>query len=300
MKKPNVTIAICAYNEEKNIGRLLSSLISQRKEIFKLDQVLIVDDGSVDSTARIVEKYRQAHKVITLQKMKNNIGKLACINEVLKKNTSDILVFLDADVVPTHDCVVESLVLEFTGTRKVDLVGGVTIPTASNFISEVAATWVSIWNLAKREYSDYDTVHNMSACIMALSKRFASKLSIPAEVVVDDQYFYFRSKELEYNFRLAKNATATYKVPATVYDYWLQSVRYLHCNNYIFEYFGSWVLPYYKITEKAKLRAFISVFLVRPVPVFIAVVFQVVLRVTSPLLLKRFEVKKWQVAESTK
>jgi glycosyltransferase involved in cell wall biosynthesis len=48
----NVLIVIPAYNEEKNISSLLETI---RKKISEID-ILVIDDGSTDRTARVAEK----------------------------------------------------------------------------------------------------------------------------------------------------------------------------------------------------------------------------------------------------
>lgn len=48
----NVLIVIPAYNEEKNISSLLETI---RKKISEID-ILVIDDGSTDCTARVAEK----------------------------------------------------------------------------------------------------------------------------------------------------------------------------------------------------------------------------------------------------
>ena len=50
VKKQTVTIGIPAYNEEQNIGVLLSKLLAQKQIHYKLKEILIYLDGSIDHT----------------------------------------------------------------------------------------------------------------------------------------------------------------------------------------------------------------------------------------------------------
>ncbi|MDE1825230.1 MAG: glycosyltransferase [Candidatus Micrarchaeota archaeon] len=52
MRYNDTTIVLPTYNEEKNIGELVSSLVSALPKI----RILVVDDGSKDRTAQIVRK----------------------------------------------------------------------------------------------------------------------------------------------------------------------------------------------------------------------------------------------------
>ena len=91
-------ILIPAYNSEKTIDMLLSD-IENLKDI-KPQNVIIVNDGSSDNTAKILSVYSdKKYKVITLTK---NHGKgyalIVGINYFLENSSSQYLIFIDADL----------------------------------------------------------------------------------------------------------------------------------------------------------------------------------------------------------
>ena len=57
--KKNLTISIAAYNVEKYIKETLDSLICKNMNLL---EVLIIDDGSKDNTAKIAKKYEEKYK----------------------------------------------------------------------------------------------------------------------------------------------------------------------------------------------------------------------------------------------
>ena len=57
------SIIICAYNEEENISRCIDSVIAQTYSDWEL---WIVNDGSTDSTAHIVQQYVEQDQRIHL------------------------------------------------------------------------------------------------------------------------------------------------------------------------------------------------------------------------------------------
>ena len=84
-----ITIGIPAYNEEENIGEVITKL----KEI--TDSIIVCDDGSTDLTRQISEKLG-----VTVIQHEKNMGYGAAINSIFKKCieiNSDILVTFDAD-----------------------------------------------------------------------------------------------------------------------------------------------------------------------------------------------------------
>ena len=91
--KVGVLAGIAAYNEARYVG----SIVLQTKQY--VDQVIVVDDGSTDNTAKVAELAGA-----TVIRHAENKGKGAAIQSILaeaKKRNPDILVLLDADA--QHD-----------------------------------------------------------------------------------------------------------------------------------------------------------------------------------------------------
>lgn len=87
--EPTITVVVAAHDEADHIARLLRSLRNQTR---MPSEVIVVDDGSTDCTARIA--YREEALVITTQQRgparARNLGAWAA--------SGDILVFLDGDM----------------------------------------------------------------------------------------------------------------------------------------------------------------------------------------------------------
>ncbi len=84
-EETTVSAVIPAYNEEKTIEAVVKGALSH------VDEVLVVDDGSTDDTARIAEE--AGAKVLRQQ----NAGVLKATELGLREATCDIIVTLDAD-----------------------------------------------------------------------------------------------------------------------------------------------------------------------------------------------------------
>ena len=100
-----IHIFLPAYNEERTIGKLIQRLIEFRDETDLQINVIVVDDGSTDTTKRIIEEFKgnMPIKIITHEKNKGLGGALKTgllyISSILKDK--DILITMDAD--NTHD-----------------------------------------------------------------------------------------------------------------------------------------------------------------------------------------------------
>jgi glycosyltransferase involved in cell wall biosynthesis len=87
-----VSFLIPAYNEERTIAEVL-----QRVEALELDtQVIVVDDGSTDGTAQILERWGDRDHVAVLTQP--NRGKGAAIRAAIPLVDGDIAVIQDADM----------------------------------------------------------------------------------------------------------------------------------------------------------------------------------------------------------
>src|SRR5260221_5692856 len=96
MAKPLVSIIIPAWNEEKNIGRLLQSI---KVQSYKNIEIILVDDGSTDKTAEIAKKLgaRVFKRVRHERSVERNFG--------ATKAKGEYLIFLDGDMELTNDVI---------------------------------------------------------------------------------------------------------------------------------------------------------------------------------------------------
>jgi biofilm PGA synthesis N-glycosyltransferase PgaC len=90
---PGVSILIAAYNEEASIADTLRSIANQNYP--GTFEVFVIDDGSKDRTAAIVDACD--HSWLKLIRQPKNAGKSAALNRGLAESRYDLVVTLDAD-----------------------------------------------------------------------------------------------------------------------------------------------------------------------------------------------------------
>lgn len=88
-----LSIIMPAYNVEKYVGKAISSILSQD---YKNLELLIVDDGSTDETAKIAKRY-SANDVRAIVLSKQNGGLSDARNYGLERATGDYVLFVDSD-----------------------------------------------------------------------------------------------------------------------------------------------------------------------------------------------------------
>ena len=88
-----VSVIIPAYNSELTISQCLESVISQT---YSNIEIIVVNDGAVDQTKQIVEKYINLDKRVKLFNQKNS-GVSVARNNGIKNATGDYILFVDCD-----------------------------------------------------------------------------------------------------------------------------------------------------------------------------------------------------------
>jgi len=95
----SISIVIPAYNEEQRLGSTLNAILSflnQRPSRFA--EILVVDDGSRDATARIVERFSVDHPQIRLLRNPGNRGKGYSVRHGVLESRGEWILFTDADL----------------------------------------------------------------------------------------------------------------------------------------------------------------------------------------------------------
>jgi glycosyltransferase involved in cell wall biosynthesis len=98
MATPQLSIVIPAYNEsariERTVERVLSCVEAQGWDA----EVLVVDDGSTDQTADIVQHWMERYPRLHLIKNDGNRGKGYSVRNGLLQASGEIVMFTDADL----------------------------------------------------------------------------------------------------------------------------------------------------------------------------------------------------------
>jgi len=98
IKGSTISVIIPAFNEEKTVGGVVEPLLKSRK----IDEIICVNDGSSDRTAKVLKKFGKKIILIDLNK---NFGKGYALAKGIEKTNGEVVVFIDSDLIgvkPEH------------------------------------------------------------------------------------------------------------------------------------------------------------------------------------------------------
>jgi glycosyltransferase involved in cell wall biosynthesis len=90
MSKATVSVVIPVYNNASYIAAAVQSVLSQTRPA---DEIIVVDDGSTDGTAKALKQFQSSIRYVHQQ----NRGEPAARNRGLRESASEFVAFLDGD-----------------------------------------------------------------------------------------------------------------------------------------------------------------------------------------------------------
>jgi len=104
-KTPHLSVVIPAYDEERRLPRTLQSVLSYIAQQPYSVEVVVVDDGSTDSTAQLVESAGHENPIVRLVRHfdGSNHGKGATVKRGMIEARGEYRLFMDADNSTTID-----------------------------------------------------------------------------------------------------------------------------------------------------------------------------------------------------
>lgn len=180
----NVSICVPAYNEEKNISKVLEGLLTQITRRVNIRKIVVVSSASTDKTDQIVREFIQKSKKIVLIRQKERRGKADAINTFLRTVDDPIIVIESADTIPQPKTI-EKLCLPILKNEQVGMTGGAPIPVndPKTFLGFIIHTW---WWF----HRNIPRFGEIIACRNILE-------SIPGNTAVDEAYIQAKMIQLD-------------------------------------------------------------------------------------------------------
>ncbi len=307
MKKLTLTIGIPAHNEEKNISRLLNSIMWQNKKNYTLEKVIVVCDGCDDKTAEEARKVSGEFPVIEIVEDDKRLGKITRLNSLYKMSESDIYMTIDADMVLGDKKVLDTMIEAFEETStgpnsiRAGIVGGCSLPLfPENKFEKIINTWSEFWYVTKKDINNGDNVHNHPGCISAMRKELYKQVEIPKEIFSDDDFLYFNAKKLGFKFKYAEDAKVYYRSSNTFEDFLNQHTRFLSLKKRVAKFYGKDIYSQYIVPRDTKLKALAIMLMREPYYMTLAIGLQIVLRGYMKFYKEEYKNGFWKHIKSSK
>ena len=94
---PSISCVMPAFNEEKSLGVVVPQTLAALQNLSHRVELIVVDDGSQDNTARLMQGLCADHAEVLYLKLSRNFGKEAALTAGLDAARGEIVVLMDAD-----------------------------------------------------------------------------------------------------------------------------------------------------------------------------------------------------------
>lgn len=224
-KSATVTIAVCAYNEEKNIVAFLKSVLDQKQQGFTIEKILIISDGSTDNTVQEARKI--SSPLVEIRVVKKRLGKSTHLNTIYKDLESDILVQSDCDVVLSDPLTVFHLIAPLLKNTTVGMTGGNPMPVeGENFTERAINVSVLPYLNFRKKVRGGDNVFSADGRLLGYRKELVKRIKVPKDMIANDMFTYFCCIAQGYSYVFAKKAVVLFRSPQNLRDHVRQNTRF--------------------------------------------------------------------------
>ncbi|MHC0433924.1 glycosyltransferase [Streptomyces sp. O3] len=215
-----VTVLVPAYNEAKCIENTVRSLMDSDHPI----EVLVIDDGSSDGTARIVEDLRLPNVRVIRQ---YNAGKPAALNRGIANARYDLIVMMDGDTV-FEPSTVRELVQPFGDHRVGAVAGNAKVGNKDSLIGAWQhIEYVMGFNLDRRMYDVLRCMPTIPGAVGAFRRSALERVGgMSEDTLAEDTDITMAMHRDGWRVVYAENARAWTEAPETVQQLWSQRYRW--------------------------------------------------------------------------
>lgn len=294
-----VAIVIPTFNEENNISNIISDILDQKIEDFKIEKIIILDDCSEDDTIRKALELKDNR--LEIIRGKKRMGKARRMNEIFKTCKQDILIQYDADVRLLSKNATNNLVKIFAQKPEMDIVFGKQLPLKPiTYIEKLACFGFYVWEDAKESLGRLANRYRVHGQIRAFSKKFFKEYQVfDNKAITEDTYSFYYAVQNNKNIYFQSESVAYFRLASTFQDYVKQMSRFIRIGNYIQETFDKKLFDKYEvITPKIKMKYLILRILKSPIHISIGYLLMHIYTRISVLFYKAKPV--WDISKSTK
>ena len=232
IKKPFLTIIIPVFNAEKTISKCIESIINQNHQNFEL---ILINDGSTDSSADICDKYASKYSQIRVFHSKN-WGPGPARNKGIELSNGEYLFFVDSDDWIKKNTLSDNA--RIASTMKPDLI---VFGYTKKMISD-STTTITHSSLPDQYLESKQSIKNELCCLLDQGARFSlwnkffnNEIILKNNIKFPD---FKRSQDMAFTLDFLSKAESMY-----IHN----SIYYVHENQFISEKYDDSIVEVHKI-----------------------------------------------------
>jgi len=220
-----VSIGICAYNEGKNIGKLIENLLRQPIGNHELTEIIVVASGCTDKTVPVVQTWCNENRKVKLIVEPKRNGKVAAINKLLRTVKGDILIHVSADLFLFQDAL--QPLLDHFNDPSVGGVSGCQIPlNEGTFMDRISSVIWGLHNETQRYYNHHGGIGHLGGDLFAIRRGICDH--VPEDIVNDDAFMGVECKRKGYEVHFEDKVTVFFQGPRNIFDLLIQRRRVVY------------------------------------------------------------------------
>ncbi|MBW3019419.1 glycosyltransferase [Candidatus Woesearchaeota archaeon] len=221
---PKVSICVPCWNEEKTVLNTLSSLLALD---YPDTEILVVDDGSQDNTAKIVADFAKGHSNVFLIR-KENGGKPSAVNAAIDRASGEFFSVVDADSFVAKDSL-KLLIPYFDDPKCGAVTPRILVAKPKTFLERVQYFEYLLANMLRK------ALHNLGTLCITQGVLSTYRLSTLKEIggfcktrdnLTEDLEVALRLKSNGYYVAMETKAKTYTYAPNTLTALWRQRVRW--------------------------------------------------------------------------
>lgn len=263
-KKYSISFLVPAFNEEKTIKDTIEHIF---KIEYPIKEVIVINDGSTDDTAKIVRSLMKNYSKLKLLNKKNEGRKAYAINYGLKEAKGELIAITDSDSYPSPDSV-EKMIGFFDEDKVAAVTSCVFLKNKNKFFEKIQEIEYVILAWTRKLLDFLDSVYVTNGPLSIYKRSVLLEVGgFDTNSVTEDIEITWHILSKGYKTRMSLGSTVYTTAPNKFGDWWRQRVRWgVGGIQTIFKYkksflkqgiFGFFIIPFVSISIILSILGFL-------------------------------------------
>lgn len=220
---PNVSVVICAYNEERNIAAKIQNICESTYPLDKMEVIIVLDKPDDNTEGVAVDALKKTNLNWKTYLNSERSGKNGSLNRGIKMASHDIIIDTDADVIWASDAV-EILVKHLISDDNIAVVSGDLQPNkGKDAVTSMETVYRSFFGRMSEWESANDATYSVNGCLLALRRNVVGEIT---EVIgPDDANISFVAIRKGYRIIYDSRAKVFEELPVNMKKQYSQKAR---------------------------------------------------------------------------